>query len=302
MRCPKCRYIGFDAGERCRNCGYEFCLSTTPTPRDLPLRRSDETLGPLADLQLGGPRPARPPKSPGRLASSATRGSEPFSAALDLPLFGGRPPGGDGGGRPATPRPPLSVRRSTPEVPRVKPPTIKRALKAPGLDLPPAAATRRRAQVSTQDPKARPPDLPPGPEPASLGQRLGAALTDMGLMLAVDFTVIYFTLRLCELAMAEFETLPPVPLFLFLLLLNGGYFVAFTVAGGQTIGKMATGIRVIGARDVRLHLQSAVLRTAGYLASALPAGLGFLVVLFGHDRLALHDRLAETRVVKVSLS
>ncbi len=24
MKCPKCQYIGFDTGDRCRNCGYEF--------------------------------------------------------------------------------------------------------------------------------------------------------------------------------------------------------------------------------------------------------------------------------------
>ena len=27
MRCPKCHYISFDSGERCRNCGYDFSLS-----------------------------------------------------------------------------------------------------------------------------------------------------------------------------------------------------------------------------------------------------------------------------------
>ena len=26
MKCPKCRYIGFETGDRCRNCGYEFSL------------------------------------------------------------------------------------------------------------------------------------------------------------------------------------------------------------------------------------------------------------------------------------
>ena len=27
MRCPKCSYITFDSGERCRNCGYEFSFT-----------------------------------------------------------------------------------------------------------------------------------------------------------------------------------------------------------------------------------------------------------------------------------
>jgi hypothetical protein len=42
----------------------------------------------------------------------------------------------------------------------------------------------------------------------------------------------------------------------------------------------------------------AALRAVAYLASALPAGLGFLPVLVGQERRALHDRLADTRVVK----
>jgi uncharacterized RDD family membrane protein YckC len=32
--------------------------------------------------------------------------------------------------------------------------------------------------------------------------------------------------------------------------------------------------------------------------SALPAGLGFFPAFFGQDRRGLHDRLADTRVVK----
>ena len=78
----------------------------------------------------------------------------------------------------------------------------------------------------------------------------------------------------------------------------------FTAATGQTIGKMAAGIRVVGTSpaDVihdRVTFGRAVLRTAGYFASLLPAGLGFLPAFVGpRDHRALHDRLAETRVVR----
>ena len=27
MKCPKCEYLGFDTGDRCRNCGYNFSLA-----------------------------------------------------------------------------------------------------------------------------------------------------------------------------------------------------------------------------------------------------------------------------------
>ncbi|PYR71610.1 MAG: hypothetical protein DMF86_25540 [Acidobacteria bacterium] len=42
----------------------------------------------------------------------------------------------------------------------------------------------------------------------------------------------------------------------------------------------------------------AVVRAAAYLVSAIPAGLGFVPAFFGRERRALHDRLADTRVVK----
>src|SRR6185436_10933444 len=43
MKCPKCDYLGFETGDRCKNCGYDFSLTTdsTPADRDLPLRESE---------------------------------------------------------------------------------------------------------------------------------------------------------------------------------------------------------------------------------------------------------------------
>ena len=123
-----------------------------------------------------------------------------------------------------------------------------------------------------------------------------------GLGNAIDVIVIYFTLRICDLTFGEVGTLPMAPLLSFFLLLNGGYLAAFVAAGGQTIGKMAAGTRVIpAAPEANLHrgvsFGQAVVRAGGYLVSALPVGLGFVPALAGEGR-ALHDRLADTRVVK----
>lgn len=103
--------------------------------------------------------------------------------------------------------------------------------------------------------------------------------------------------------MADARALPVVPFLAFLLLLNGGYFAAFVAAGGQTIGKMASGIRVVpGGSNAESHervpVGSAIVRAAAYLVSALPAGVGFVPGLMSSDHRALHDRLADTRVVK----
>jgi uncharacterized RDD family membrane protein YckC len=157
----------------------------------------------------------------------------------------------------------------------------------------PRPAPAAPAAVDQDDPR----------EPAGAASRLVAGTLDLLLIGSIDGAVVYFTLRLAGLDGAEFFTLPLVPLGAFLLLLNGGYFVMFTAATGQTIGKMAAGIRVVGtsADDVindRVSFGRAVLRTAGYFASLLPAGLGFVPAFIGRDHRALHDRLADTRVVR----
>jgi uncharacterized RDD family membrane protein YckC len=152
---------------------------------------------------------------------------------------------------------------------------------------------------------------PAEPEPlvrASVVARAAAGFIDVAVILGIDAAVLYFTLKVVELPVSEIAALPFVPLGVFLLLLNGGYLAIFTAAGGQTIGKMLAGIKVVSDREIddahpRLEpagvdLGSAVIRAVAYLASLLPAGLGFAAILFDADGRALHDRLAETRVVK----
>jgi uncharacterized RDD family membrane protein YckC len=158
-------------------------------------------------------------------------------------------------------------------------------------------------------PKARPAAVPP-PEPAAaavigtagLAARAGAAAIDVVLLAGIDVLVLYFTLKICDLTFGDILLLPAAPLLSFLLLLDGGYLTAFVAAGGQTIGKMAAGIRVVPADPAapffeRVTFGHAIVRTAVLFAALLPAGLGLLPVLFGEHR-GLHDRLADTRVVK----
>ena len=104
-------------------------------------------------------------------------------------------------------------------------------------------------------------------------------------------------------SLSEIVLLPVVPLVAFLVLLNGGYCVAFIAAGGQTIGKMAAGIKVVPtgvetSRSDRVGLGTSFVRAAAYLVSVAPAGAGLLPALLTTDRRAVHDRLAHTRVVK----
>lgn len=283
MRCPKCHYISFDSGQRCRNCGFDFSLSVDVAERasDLPIAATSTPEGPLADLALETARPA-PPRAP--------------DTASDLPLFSraaaDRPRAAV---TPVVPRPPLAVRRSAPTL-RDRSGTPFE----PTLDLgaPDGAPSSRQGPQSHDEPAA-----PEDSRTAPLFGRTAAAFIDVVLMVSIHAAVVYLTLRLCGLTTAELRVLPPIPLAAFLLMLTSGYMISFTVAGGQTIGKMAAGIRVVPIAEqdpgnARLTLGRAVLRAAGCLVSILTAGLGYLPALVSQDHRALHDRLADTRVVR----
>lgn len=276
MKCPKCGYLGFESGDRCRNCGYDFSLTPAPAEVDLTLDREVEQLRPALDL------------------NRIIGGSE-TSAAADLPLFGSGADDAPLIAASSRPRAPLGVRRATPEVPRARPRTPRQAptFEDTLFETPPAIAMDHPFG-------AKGTSHPPGEPLAPASRRIMAAMVDAALVLGVDGAVLYFTLRLCGLLTAEVFQLPVLPLTAFFLLLNGGYFVAFTAVGGQSIGKMALGIRVIAQEDGSVPIGRATVRTLAYLVSALPLGAGFLPGVLSADRLALHDRLAHTRVVRPS--
>jgi uncharacterized RDD family membrane protein YckC len=267
MKCPKCSYLGFGDLERCRNCGYEFSLSETVDLPDLAIRSES---GP------GQPLPALP---------LFARGID-----NDTPLIT----------RPSPPRPPLSVRRSTPDVPRLRT-TLQRAATL-DLDLDGseevAPALRPLAPPgSAQSPHA----VSDAREDAGVTRRLAAAVVDTSILMAIDLAVVYFTMQICSVSSSELGLLPKVPLAAFLLVQNIGYLLAFT-AGGQTLGKMAVGLRVVSAESgASLDMNCAVKRTVAWLVLAIPAGLGLLSACFSHDHRGLHDRFAGTRVVRASV-
>jgi uncharacterized RDD family membrane protein YckC len=272
MKCPKCGYLGFESGDRCRNCGYEFSLTAGKSdPLEFSLDLGPDESKPPLDLDriIGAPEPA-PPE--------------------DLPLFGDDVPLVSAAARP---RAPLSVRRTTPEVPRARPRVTKTPTTADMLfETPPAAIGRALAASRSGDTS--------GETLAAPFSRILAALVDVALLTTLDASILYFTLRLLGLATSQIFELPLLPLVAFFLLLNGGYFIAFTTVGGQSIGKMALGIKVISQEEHAVPIGRATLRTLAYLVSALPLGAGFLPGVIGADRLALHDRLAHTRVVRPS--
>jgi uncharacterized RDD family membrane protein YckC len=301
MRCPKCQYISFDSGERCRNCGYEFALSATEeAPVEVKIGRDEPSPGRIRD----GVSPALDaPLAPAGRTGDVDRELSPSSPGAgraltmrDLPLFIERVADDQAPlvTPPAVPRPPLSVRRAnTSQRGR------GRALdpEEPSFDL-----SEDRDERPEDDETVRAALEDDANKSASIVRRFIAGIIDVTILGSIDGTVVYLTLRLCELPLDQWRTLPMLPLGAFLLLLSGGYFILFTAAGGQTVGKMSTRIRVVsapadGTTHRRVSFGTALIRAIACLGSVLALGAGFLPVLFSADRRAFHDRVAETRVV-----
>ena len=355
MKCPKCLYIGFETGDRCKNCGYDFSLlgmvedEPAAAPSDLPMRQAEPAVAGLAlDLSpalvnwtgpdidrfrdVPGPQgpamtfagPAdldvdeEPARAPVRPPAAASISNE----VPVLPLFAPDAVDDEPLVRlPATPRPPLAVRR-TPDTPRLRPmPPLERSLhedavlqfiEEPGdevadedddivpddIETPASAASPFEVPIATfRRPSFR---ADPAADASPFGRRATAAIIDHGILLGIDLVVLYFTLRLTDLTFADWRVLPWLPLAAFLLSVKVAYLSAFTTAGGQTIGKMATHIRVVSEDGGRLDPGRALRRAVLELASIATAGAPFLAAFTDPMRRGVHDRASGTRVVALA--
>jgi uncharacterized RDD family membrane protein YckC len=95
---------------------------------------------------------------------------------------------------------------------------------------------------------------------APVFRRLLSGAIDATILGAINTGVVYLTLRVVGLQMSDAGILPPVPLGAFLLLLNSAYLALFTVAGGQTIGKMIMKLRVVAAGEATMSGESRAFR------------------------------------------
>jgi uncharacterized RDD family membrane protein YckC len=250
------------------------------------------------------PPASEPMRSPARPAPPTTELPLFVKAAPDLSVDAARVAENPPVRVPAEPRPPLAVRRNVSDSMPVKPRSATAPSKVGPLDrdllaelqrLEPrvAASSRSDSRASMASEALR----VPAPK------RLAAAAVDGVFLAALDMAVLWVVFRWTGAPIAQLAT-PSIllPTVVFLSLVDVGYLLMFTAAAGQTIGKMALGIRVIddvtspdegGALTLRQALYRAVLT----LPSVLAVGAGFIPVLIGGER-ALHDRLAHTRVVR----
>lgn len=140
-----------------------------------------------------------------------------------------------------------------------------------------------------------------GVELASFARRAGALAIDFVALVAVFFATAFPIAYLwakahninIHLEFKPFEnwysTILPVIYF--------GPLVWLT--NGRTLGKWLTGIRIVSVVHERIGFWHSLERALGYGASLLEAGSGFFQYLVNPTRQTVHDRIAETIVVRL---
>lgn len=303
MKCPKCSYISYDMPDRCRNCGYDFPLASSTASADLVLR-DDQDAGPAPDLVLAPERglplfggdsdiPLVLPSSTPRTPLSVRRSPNDASRQRPVAKRDRRGPAT------RTPAPPVIVTPAVPVLRHDVPPLLAAVATSPAVDTGavPVPSTIPHASPHEDAAEARPSRIAVG-DAAPFSRRIGAALIDFVLIAGIDLAVVRLTLAVLGASWSGALSLRWLPLGLFFLLLNGGYLVAFTVASGQTIGKMLTGVRVVTETSLRVPVSQAVVRAAVLALAVAPFGLGYLPALLTRSARGIHDRLSNTRVIR----
>jgi uncharacterized RDD family membrane protein YckC len=75
------------------------------------------------------------------------------------------------------------------------------------------------------------------------------------------------------------------------------YYAYYWTASGKTPGMVILGVQVVGQDGSHVGTKRGLMRTLAFPLSFLLLGLGFLGILLGRDRRALHDVIAGTAVV-----
>lgn len=159
-----------------------------------------------------------------------------------------------------------------------------------------------------------------GLELADFKRRFFALLIDLVVLITVLYTIgtildslgiIQFGLTIGISSDKSVDTIPQInnsahidiPEYLkiiFKLLIPVIYFGLITYfTNGYTLGKRIFRLRIVSTNHKKLTLWHSIERSLGYYASSLEFGFGFLQYFIDYNRRTVHDRIAETIVIKV---
>lgn len=195
---------------------------------------------------------------------------------------------------------PIDREQLPPDITRVNCPKCKQSF--PLQQLPQEAAPQPETTVKEYRSSARKTETEAHPK-AGFWMRLVATVID-------TFIVLVLLLLLGSLlALAGFATGGggedaggniAILILLFVLALSVAYYVFFTGYCGQTPGKMALRIKVIRCDGSSLSYGRAAFREIpAKFISGIILGIGYLMVAFDDQKQGLHDRIADTYVIKL---
>ena len=165
---------------------------------------------------------------------------------------------------------------------------------ATGADESEHDPARRRSTAADYTPKSRP--------KAGFWIRVVATLLDSVLLCIVQFIltlIITLVIGLMGIAAGEDPAVSFI-IWLFGTTISLGYAVFFIGYCGQTPGKMALRIKVVCTDGSQLTYGRAAKREVlGKFVSSILLGIGYLMVAFDNQKQGLHDKIANTYVIKL---
>ena len=132
-------------------------------------------------------------------------------------------------------------------------------------------------------------------KPAGFWIRGVAFFLDLVIVNGTEFLLMFLVARALGLSPLQEQILDIG----FSLLAFYIYYGVIQVRRQTTPGKAMLGLRIVNTNgDEPFTLGQGLMRGFGYLLSMLMLGCGFLMVLFHPEKVAFHDILSKTRVVR----
>src|SRR5947209_4003554 len=126
-----------------------------------------------------------------------------------------------------------------------------------------------------------------------------AAALDFGIFALVQASYGALAHLVWSTRVEDAWTLAPM-VWTFTFVFAAAYTTVLHALFGQTVGKMLVGARVVVGEDgVPPSFGASLLRYAAYFVSSATLGLGYVMAALRHDKRALHDLIAGTRVERV---
>ncbi len=145
--------------------------------------------------------------------------------------------------------------------------------------------------------------IPPERQPAELAglrRRLASMLYESLLLIGV--LALTFLVPLLMLGIGTNYTPDGSVLWVYIFFVLGGYFLWYWRQGGQTLAMQTWKLKIVDINGGVISLKQGWLRYALAWPSVLFFGVGLVWALFDREHQFLHDRLAGTRIVLLSVT